>query len=109
MVFKNIYSKKAVFDFDGKRYQCKDGLFDAGEDAELEEFLKANPCFVVECGEPAKKVEEPEQTTEESDGLDNLTDDELRAVILDRGLLSEGQLAQIKSRETLLKNIRGAK
>ncbi len=103
MIFKNLYSERAMFDFGGKRYQCREGLFDAGKDKELEDFLKKNPCFVLAKGKPESNKPVPEP-----DGLDDLNDEELRALIVKKGLLPESTLARIKSRETLLAKIREA-
>ncbi len=102
MKFRNIYSRVAVFDFGDRRYQCKDGLIDAGGDKELEKFLKKNPCFVP-CEEEAKGTDDSGD-----DGLDDLTDEELRALIVEKGILPPSTLDRIKNRESLIKKIREA-
>lgn len=57
MIFKNKYSKDAVFNFKNVPYQCINFLFDTQDNKELHDFLLANNNFISEQKEKKNDIE----------------------------------------------------
>jgi len=57
-IYKNRFSKKAVFSFKKKMYDCINGYIDSAGDKDLDAFLKANRNFVIADAKAKEKTDE---------------------------------------------------